>query len=89
MAKNKTKFKKKPKTKMSESNKKIKRPQIKLYAKRLYDMEKELKAGNKEVKYTIQELVDEICRCYEPDAMYLIDEEVYKLASKESLILTN
>lgn len=89
MAENKKKFKKKPKTKMSESNKKIKRPQIKMYAKRLYDMEKELKAGNISMKYSIQELVDEICRCYEPDAMYLIDEEVYKIINKETTSLTN
>lgn len=85
MADNKTKFKRKPKVKLAESNKKIKRPQIKMYAKQLLDMEKALKAGNKEMKFLIEEKVDEICRCFEPDAMYLIDEEIYKMASKEQI----
>ena len=35
------------------------------------------------MKFLIEEKVDEICRCFEPDAMYLIDEEIYKMASKE------
>lgn len=85
MAENKAKFKKKPKTKFAESNKKIKRPQIKMYAKQLIDMENALKAGNTEMKFLIEEKVDEICRCFEPDAMYLIDEEIYKISRKEQI----
>ena len=92
MPKSKPKFKKRPKTKFSESNKKIKRPQIKMYAKILFDYERKLKTADKEslheIKIKIEETVDEICRCYEPQAMYYIDEEIMKMSRIELPILT-
>lgn len=90
MAKNKVKYKKKPKTKMSFSNKKITRPKIKLYANKIYNLEKELKlTASIETKSKIEEIIDEICQCYEPEAMFYIDEEIHKIANKEKSMLTN
>ena len=91
MAKNKVKYKKKPKTKKSFSNKKITRPKIKYYANLLYEYEKMIKNSSNplELKCKIEELVDEICNCYDPQAMYCIDEEVIKIFRKDSILLTN
>lgn len=59
----------------------------KLYAKKIYDLEKQLNETKnleetKEIMSKIQDIVDEICEVYEPTAMYKVDEQVYELDKK-------
>lgn len=60
----------------------------KFYAKKIYDLEKQLNETKnleetKEIMSKIQDIVDEICETYEPTAMYKIDEQVYELEKKD------
>lgn len=69
--------------------KKLTSSKAKLYAQRLYSLEKELEKTLEKTKLTeitikINNIVDEIVENYDHTAMYKVDDEVYKLASKEN-----
>ena len=68
--------------------KKLTSSKAKLYAQRLYTLEKELKKTSDKTKINditikINNIVDEIVENYDHTAMYRVDDEVYKLAAKD------